>query len=184
MGYTELLAQLETLGAVACGCGPKHPVSPQPSLQEEIDQFFSKYPQLRHDQSYREFLETYAGTVVERPDETLSIHIYGFTEDITMYLSTPDESVLEEDATFFRFADITLNLEQKRGLDIGIGFAFDISGTRRAGVYRSTYFPDKDFQASYYPPGVAFLTSKNNWYCDSFIEWLERVTRFKGVLLT
>ena len=48
---------------------------------------------MRRDQGYVEFLETYAAMVIERPDDTLSIHVFGFARDITMYLPEPDESV-------------------------------------------------------------------------------------------
>jgi hypothetical protein len=183
MELADLIAQLAALGPTQTGFGPKHPTAPQPQLQREIDAFFEQYPLLRRDQSYIDFLETYAAANVERPDESLSIYIYGFDSEMTtLYLPQPVESVIEQDGTF-RFAEIALHLEPKRGNHIGIGFTYDLTGTRPAGVYRFTRFPEAEFDPSYFPQGVKFQSSENSWYCGTFKEWLELVIQHTGVLL-
>ncbi len=162
----QLIRGLVTLGEPLIDFGPKHYAAPNPSLQPEIDAFFEMYPALGRDAGYVEFLEVYSAAVVEKY-ESLIVEIYGFSHEIATHVAHPDESLIE-DGDFFRFAEILLLGKDDRGIGIGLGFSFDLTGRRPSGVYRSI---DQDGKQT-----------PHEWYCSTFLEWLEQVVQKKGDL--
>ncbi len=54
--------------------------------------------------------------------------------------------------------------------NIGLGFGFDATGSRRRGVYRSARLGDQELRPC-------------SWYCEVFSEWLERIIQCRGQLL-
>jgi hypothetical protein len=166
----EVMKHFITLGNVTVGMGPKHPSRVAREMQEEIDQFFARYPALHRDQSYVDFLEYYSAAFVGWPHRTLMISIYGFSEDVTIPIAQPDEPLVDEDG-FHRFAEIIVKTGEGRSDFVGMEFAFDATGERKSAVYHRTA-----------PMGVDSRTLPYEWYCDTFLEWLIQVVEKQGRL--
>jgi hypothetical protein len=156
------------IGYATVGRGPKHPEFPQTELQEEIDVFLSQYSFLQKDRGYVDFLECYAGAMIDSPEEKLVINIFGFLEDISLHL-LEDESSIIDDQGFYAFCSSVVRVEEGEHPyyvgSVGLGYTFDATGTRRWGVYRS------------------IEGEPCEWYCNSFLDWLEKLIARKGKLL-
>jgi hypothetical protein len=170
MNLHEVMGRFVRLGNVTVGMGPKHPSGVATEVQEEIDTFLAKYPALRRDQSYVDFLEYYSAAAVDWPNEKLIIEIYGFSDEISLLIAHPDEPLLDEDG-FYKFAEIMIKTGRKIVDSFGMEYAFDTTGERRAGVYHRVA-----------PPRVYTETLPYEWYCSTFLEWLEHVVEKQGRL--
>ncbi|GET39124.1 hypothetical protein [Microseira wollei] len=163
----QAIDRIHELGNVETGRGPKHPTSPNPQLASEIADFIDKYSFLKKDQSYVEFLECYAGLLLYRDNDFMSLGIYGFDDDVSLHLVKGEGELIDE-AGMLTFADLTLPLQEgdKRADNlIGTGFAFDATQQRPWGVYR------------------CINNQPYHWYCGTFLEWLEKLANQKGRLL-
>jgi hypothetical protein len=151
-------------GAVV-GQGPKHPDSPRPELQSEIDQFLNEYPFLREDAGYVAFLETYAGATVDSPEGVIVV-IFGFLLDVGLHI-TEDEGPLIDDEGFLTFATVQVRTaEGKEGFHeyTDMAFGFDATGERPPGIYRKIDF------------------NPTAWYCQDFLTWLRLLVENRGRL--
>lgn len=167
MNIHSLMTRFTELGFASVGRGPKHPQSPRPELHEEIDNFLSQHPYLRKDNGYIDFLECYAGAMVDWPNGELVIDIFGFSEDVSLHL-TQDEGSVIDDEGFYAFCSSVVRVDKDQESKheyLGLGYAFDSTGTRKWGVYRC--IEDEPCQ----------------WYCASFREWLKELIDKKGRLM-
>jgi hypothetical protein len=158
-----LIEKLQNLEGTIVGEGPKHPISPHPEIQGEIDNFISEYKFLLQDKGYVDFLECYSGMLIDSSDGKIFIDVFGFLEDISLHLTRGEGSVVDDDYLGFCSAVVRIgstgNLNKD---DVGLGFAFDATGEKPWGVYCS------------------INAAKYEWYCSSFREWLEKLVRTKG----
>ena len=167
MDIHSLMQNFTELGYVTVGRGPKHPESPSLELQKEIDSFLEQYSFLRKDRGYIDFLEYYSGAMVDWPQGELVIAIFGFLEEISFHLIKDGGEVIDDDG-FYAFCTSVVRVGEGQDIEnesIGLGYTFDATGTRRWGVYRS------------------IGGGECEWYCDSFLEWLEKLIDKKGLLL-
>jgi hypothetical protein len=167
MDIHSLMQNFTELGYAAVGRGPKHPESPNLELQKEIDSFLEEYSFLRKDPGYIDFLEYYSGAMVDSPKEELVIEIFGFLEEISFHLIKDGGEVIDDDG-FYVFCISVVRVGEGQDMEnesIGLAYRFDATGTQRWGVYRS------------------LEGGECEWYCDSFLEWLEKLIDKKGLLL-
>jgi len=160
----ELIRELSSLGAVVTGHGPKHPEAPSDDLGAEIAAFLDEHGFLRRDEEYVDFLESYAGLLLTREHDFLSLSVYGFDPEIGLHLTEGEGDLLTEDG-FLTFADATVS--EQEGVfgpndPLGVAFGFDATGERRPGVYRN--LSGRPYE----------------WYCEGFTEWLETLVRLRG----
>ncbi len=159
-----LMRQFETLGYATVGSGPDHQHNPQPEKKKEIEQFIEQHDFLRQAPDYVTFLFCYAAAAVYWPGGELTIEIYGFDENITAHLVL-DQGFLGpiiDTEGFFLFCGSRI---WPVGEDpIYIDYAFDATGQRRWGVYRK-------------------ITGQYEWYCETFLDWLQVLIEKKGRLL-
>lgn len=163
----QLIDRLDELGNVETGRGPKHATSPNDELTQEIADFLDTYSFLSKDQSYVDFLESYAGLLLFRDDDFFSLGIFGFDEDVSLHLVEGEGELIDKEG-ILAFANLTLPLQEAdQSADNlrGIAFGFDSTQQKTWGVYRSI-----DEQPYH-------------WYCGSFLEWLEKLYNQKGRLL-
>jgi hypothetical protein len=107
----------------------------------------------------------YSSAYVEWPSKDFFALIYGFNPGANIYIPRPDESLIEGHG-FFRFAELGLGPVEEDD-SVGIDFAWDITGERRDGVYRQiTTMADYDGDWR----NIPYI-----WYCETFIEWFERL---------
>ena len=162
MDIDTLIQQLSSLGEAFVGKGPKHPTSPRPEIQPEISSLLTQYPFLEKDQGYVDYLEHYAGAVVDRPSGDLFISIFGLDEDVSLHLTRGEGPIVDNEG-FFTFCDSVVRDQEQN--DIGLGYVFDATGERRKGVYIVT----ED-------------SSEPHWYCESFLQWLADIIQKEGKL--
>ncbi len=158
---------MSKLGYAAVGRCPKHPESPSPELQTEIDSFLEQYSFLLKYPGYIDFLEYYSGAMVDWPKGELVIAIFGFLEEISFHLIKDGGEVIDDDG-FYALCTSVVRVGEGQDMEnesIGLGYRFDATGARRWGVYRS------------------IEGGECEWYCDSFLEWLEKLIDKKGLLL-
>lgn len=161
----ELLARLGRVGELALGCGPEHPSAPEPALATDVAKLLAQYPFLRRDPGYVAFLERYAGAVLWRDQDLLSLGLFGFHPELSTHLVTGPGEIIEHG--FFTFCDMVVPRDPDApfGDSIGLGFGFDATQERRWGVYR------------------LWGGGKADWYCDTFLEWLEQFIAKGGRLI-
>lgn len=176
----ENISQIED-AEVSIGYGPKHPVHPQSDLTTIVTELFSRYPFLKKDQGYVEFMETFSGMYIYRPKVDISLHIFGFT-NVSLQIHKVDENFLLQgekpiiEKGFLGFCDADLFKEdppvggiKTLANTIGTGFAFDATGQRKWGIYRAKNI-------------LEFEAIEMYWYCNTFLEWLDCLLRDKGNL--
>lgn len=204
MNIQRLMQNFGKLNQAAIGQGAKHPTSPDPAKVGLVSEFLDKYPFLRRDQGYVDFLERYAGASVDYSDGSLIIHIFGFIEEVSLHLvnDEPFTGPLIKDG-FFMFCSTVAKsptakntppargaLWPKRGVqaetprmfgingvspafaiddEIGLDYAFDATGRRLRGVYQLISHSQRESETY-------------EWYCGSFLEWLEELIDKKGQL--
>lgn len=192
MDIHQIIRQIGTIddAEVFIGYGPKHPSTPDPTLEGIIQEYLGMYPFLRRDQGYIDFLETYAGLNIYREAVNVAVDIFGFCYGISSLIEKTDqgflwqgESSLVEDG-FLIVSDAKLVFEEKREHHVsteptnnmvGVGFGFDTLGSRPWGVYRKSTVEPSRFR-TYYPP----IRDTWYWYCSSFTEWLQILLDTKG----
>jgi hypothetical protein len=168
-----LMNKLADLGHATIGQGWRHPASRNTGIQDEIDRFLQRHPYLRQDQGYIDFLEMYAGAMVDYPDGSLTISIFGFLDNLSLHLTKDEEfsgPAIDENG-FFMFCSSVVAGKTSLGKheSIGLDYAFDATGTRPWGVYRSMTTSDQ--------PTIAY-----EWYAASFLDWLAELVDKKGEL--
>ena len=175
MSIHTLIQEFLKLKGAEVGYGPDHPTSPNGALKDTVDAYFNRFPFLKQDQGYVDFMRFYAGAWVDwQPYPELNdlvIDIFGFTavsrniseEDRLTY--TSDESILEESG-FIAFSEVFFGINEDS--IPAQSFFFDITGDRDQGVYREVW-----------QNGVK---SEITWYCESFLQWFEAIIRTQGKL--
>lgn len=163
----ELITDLNSLGSVETGFGPRHPASPSLEHVNEIATFIGKFPFVAQDPAYIEFLETYCGLLLHRESDFLTLAIYGFDPAVSLHLLDGEGDIVTEDG-FLTFADIAVPL--KEGVyhpdDPQVaGFAFDATGERPWGVYRCR--EDNCF----------------TYHTEDFAAWLRNLVSLRGAWL-
>ncbi len=167
MHLHDLVRQLGELGVVETGHGPRHPVHPSDVHAAEIAAFLDRYPLVRRDPGYVDFLEAYAGLLLWREQDFLSLSIYGFDPDVSLHLTEGEGDTVTEDR-FLTFADAAVPAELgtfSPGDPQGAAFGFDASGERPWGVYRC--LGDTPYEL----------------FCPDFITWLSTLVEQRGAWL-
>lgn len=167
MNIHELMQKFAELDYTTVGRGPKHPSFPRLELQAEVESFLAQYEFLQQDKGYVDFLECYAGGMIDYPNGEVFVDIFGFLDEVSFHL-TKDEGSIIEDNGYYGFCTSVIRIGQSAipaESDVGIGYAFDATGNRRWGIYR-------------------FIEGgEGEWYCESFLKWLEQIITKKGNLL-
>lgn len=130
-----------------------------------VEGFLDSYPTLRSDDGYVEFLETFAGALIDHEGSGTVVNILGF-DDLSMSLVDVDGPVVEDG--FLVFA-LCVYHELADGL-LGTheyDFAFEVSGARKSGVYRCFSTAD-----------VVDLPLE--WYAPDFTTWLAELVEKGG----
>ena len=165
----DLVGRLSLLPRAAIGHGFRHPTSPDSTRKRDYQATLTQYPFLERDPGYLAFLSRYSGAAVySYPDEDISIHLFGFIDDVFHLLHGPGETVDQDGFMAFGYTELTLSNSDQDV--VTLGFSFDATGSRRWGIYRSVRQPGGDTQGP-------------DWYCLSFIEWLRLAIAAKGRLL-
>jgi hypothetical protein len=167
MEIDELMTRFGRLPRARVGRGPLHPTAPDPSIAPRIDEFFRTYPMAARDSGYVEFQERYAGASIEDPDEDQIDDIFGFT-DASTDLIDMDGPIVDEDG-FLVFAQCIFHVVSDGKLvDMyEYDFAFDTTGDRDKGVYRS--------YATLRTHGRPF-----DWHTEDFLTWLDELVASGG----
>jgi hypothetical protein len=166
-----LMRSFLDLGYAEIGNGPKHPAAPNPDLAAPVQAFLARFPILRRDQGYVDFLEYYAGASILWPHNDLVVDIFGFTE-VSSHLLETDGPIVDEHG-YFWFCSEVIRLHpgfETRTTTAGLQFAFDTTQQRRWGIYRGIDNEDSS-------------RTEFAWYCESFLEWLNLLIENKGRLL-
>lgn len=159
MVLQELMQQFSTIEGAFIGQGSYHSSYPNQALLGEIDDFLQRFPFLRDDQGYIDFLSLYAGAGISQ-EPTLMVDICGFTTE-GIHIVKDDGEPLDKQG-FFTFCLTYLDNERE------IDFSFDATGHRERGVYRA--IADSRGTGDY------------AWFCPSFLIWLERLIQHQGRL--
>lgn len=192
MDIHQIIRQIATINdaEVFIGRGPRHPSTPDPTLEGIIQEYLEVYPFLRQDHGYIDFVESYAGLYVYREAVDVVVGIFGFCYGISSLIEKTDQGFLWQGESsvvvdgFLVLSDVSLVLEEKRGYQtstelvnnvVGAGFGFDTLGSRPWGVYRKNDV-DPSISRTYYPP----IRDTWYWYCSSFTEWLQILLDTKG----
>lgn len=159
MNINEVVSRLERIPGALAGRGPRHPESPDLSIEDQLVQFLDTYPILRRDAGYVEFLEKYAGAMIKNPDETQIVDVLGFS-DVSTGMLEMDGPVVDEHG-FLLFAQCIFHIiVEGRLVDMyEYDFAFDTSEEGRPAVYRCS--------ATLRSQGEPYV-----WYADGFCSWL------------
>ena len=152
MDVHSLITKFAKLGHVTIGSGPKNPDFTNAELQKEIDDFLLKYPFLRKDKDYIDFLEYYSGAMLDWPNGTL-VNIFGFLEDVSLHFTQDVGSIVCEEG-YLPFCELIIVTQQK---EFAKGYSFDATGTKHWGVYQFTE------EEGY------------TWYCENFLECLNSI---------
>ena len=182
MNIHELISAISQIGETQVGRGPKHPMHPNAELAEIVEAYFQRYPFLKQDQGYVDFMESYAGLFVYRPEYGLAIDVFGFAEvssDLVLFgddfFFQGENDILEDG--FLAFCDATFMPEGVAPADISIfdllggGFAFKIDGKGVLGIYLAIVSPGTGSDAVEY-----------EYYCSAFLKWLEILLESQGWL--
>lgn len=168
MNIHSLMNQFAKFDFALVGKGPKNPECSVPDLQKEIENFLSQYSFLQKDQDYVDFLKYYAGAMLDLPDGSLIVDIFGFNENISMHL-TRDESPVIDRHGYYTFCNSIVEKESNKSITdnfLSMGYSFDATDTKKWGVYRIVG------------------NGEHEWYCSDFISWLEILVESRGYLPT
>ncbi len=169
MDIAQLMKRFEALGGTEIGQGPKHSEQPNLIIAPDVRAFLDAYPILKRDPGYVDFLEVYAGASLTWSNDALAIDIFGFTS-VSSHLVLADGPLVDGHG-FLKFCDSIVRVQaSSTGLKdvLGQGFAFDVTGERKWGIYRSI---TNDQGES--PP---------IWYCSNFLTWLQMMIETRGKL--
>ncbi len=159
-----LLVRMQGLGHLKLGHGPKHPEAPEPRLTGDIAAFLERYPFVCRDEGYVQFLSEYAGGVFWRDQDALSLGLFGFYPDLSIHLTKGPGETIEHG--YLTFCDLVIppRSEPFAPDARGLGFGFDATGTRRAGVHR------------------LWGEGRADYFCETFLEWLRLFIEHEGRL--
>jgi hypothetical protein len=154
----DLILQFSRLPHAVVGHGPRHPVSPDPSIEQDVSRFLEEHPSLRRDAGYVEFLEKYSGAAFDYPDQTVAVEIIGFSSE-SMNVYELDSPVVQDGLMVFALC--AYHSFRDGGIDTyEHDFAIAADDRRKPGIYRyygSTRHPE---------PSVS-------WHAEDFVTWLE-----------
>lgn len=167
----DLMGRFQELGVLEdIARGPKHPESPRPALAPQIAAWLEQHPCLRRDPGYVDYLEQYSGAWIDTNIPAIQVDIFGFDDGGTStHLVHGDGDAIDREG-MMPFAAVNFqvgpDLAPADGSTPGseprsMVFGFDTTGTRPWGVYRH----DAAWE----------------WYCDTFLEWLERLVERGGL---
>ena len=115
--------------------------------------FLAAHPQMAADAGYRRCLQRLGGITVSRPAAWFGLNVYGFDPDEWPYLPRKDQEMADRPG-FDTFAHIHYKLAPELPGPAPQLFAFSRSAP---GIFR------------------AVGDGPDEWFCDSFLAWLERV---------
>ncbi|MCB9458497.1 MAG: hypothetical protein H6670_02525 [Anaerolineaceae bacterium] len=138
-------------------------------LKNALAHLWTRYPSLKADESFVEFLETYGEALVIPPPISASGTINSLWS-YTSYLLYEEEDAVYHG--FIIFCDVTVG--DSDGPDEKITYAFKLSDM--PSVYRHQ---NDENTMDLYVSGAALPFER---YCGTFIEWLERLVQAKGKL--
>ncbi len=166
-----LMKRFADLGNGEIGRGPRHPIAPNAALAPLVEAFLKDYPELRQDKGYVDFLEKYGGASILWPHGDLLVDIFGFSGTSTNLLEFYGQIVDKQGYLWFCSEVIRVRPGYDTRLTTrGLQFAFDHTHQRRWGIYRGIDNEDS--------------TQRNfEWYCDTFLDWLNLLIEYKGNLL-
>lgn len=156
------MAQFAQFKGAQVGYGPCHPTHPNLSIAGDIASFVEHYSFLQHDTDYISFLEIFAGARILSPQSSWMVDILGFA-DVCALMTAPEGEIVDEEGVLL-FSYIVL--EERPAGSQQISFGFDATQQRRPGVYRT----------------MAEYAYQWQWYCPSFLIWLERLIQYQGRL--
>lgn len=170
MSLGELMERFASLPGASVGHGPEHPIAPNRALGAEVSAFLVAHPLLLQDQGYVDFLQQYAGASIER-HEDVGVFILGFDTASAVHLVAEDGAPADANG-FLTFCMAVANVPTTGTW--GHSFAFDITGARRCGIYRSIPDSYRRFQAH----GHQLLYQ---WDSEDFLQWLSSLIDHDGV---
>ncbi|GEM_PF-5542114 len=170
MEVTEMISRLSKLEYSLVHGGHRHSEFPNQDVIDEIKQVFETYPKLTKDSGFVDFLEMCSGAIIIYPDDSIDVSIYGVW-DYSGDILSDTERIGER---FLPFAGIMFHPPIKESDLKSLSFAFDISSDD-LGVYRRANYADELIERS--------QLSNYTRYCDTFLDWLERLINTKGRLI-
>lgn len=164
-----LMDRFAQIRGARVGHGPDHPQLPDRSMEPRVDGFLQSYPMLRRDHDYVEFLEKYAGALIDNPDEGQLVDVFGFDQVSTDMLDMEGPVVDENGFLVFAQCIYHVVIDGKLEDMYEYDFAFDVSGERRFGVYcaKSTLRTGNRAFTLYFEGFAAWLrdvVEKKGWY--------------------
>src|SRR5262245_54689882 len=108
-----LIQELAELGHIEAGHGPKHLISPNVAIADEIKSFLTDYSFLKQDHDYVDFLEYYAGLGLGKPEDDLLVDIYGFT-NVSSHMIELEGAIVDESG-FLTFCSGTIVIRKNIG---------------------------------------------------------------------
>jgi hypothetical protein len=165
MNIDQLIDTFARMKGAEVGRGPQHPVLPDTTISTKLSEFIERYPFILQDNEYIEFLTKYSGAFCVNNQDGLTIDIWGLADGFSNLLDE-DGPVIDEDG-YCLFAYILFNNQST--IDTEVDFKFDATGKRKWGIYRSV--DDENGK------------SIADWYCESFLDWLEQLILKNGKLL-
>ena len=127
-----------------------------------MELLFAKYPRLLDDESYRDFLKTYAGASVTVNDKEESDGWFAFLIGLDDFggkvVPFTEEGYNVDDDGFLCIAQLYHQLTQ-----VELNFGYYVSGAKRPGLHRILYIHGHE--------------ELRGWYCETFVEWLEKFVR-------
>jgi hypothetical protein len=131
--------------------------------------FDEQYPGLTADPGYVAFLWTYAGLLRLDAGHHHLFYLFGFGPATADNLHDLHEDLADEDR-MFTFAECTVDGDlPERPLDAdSVDFGFDLTGSRRPGVYR--------YESTTHGPRAAWV-----WHTDDFASFLAEAVATGGV---
>lgn len=180
----NLMDRLTRFRKAEIGHGPQHPTQPNGQVNSSIEEFLNQYSILKDTYpDYIEFLYAYSGAFIEyecafENEEFLGLDLFGLDTSVSgTYLD--DESDLEDDG-FLIFASTNYRYRKwkpESGLPFdGIRSAYfllNLSSDRKNAIYIFIW-PEP------FDPYVKEDLSQSVFYCDTFLEWLERYVSTGG----
>ena len=166
-----LVQRFSELDRARVGRGPRHLTQGNRSLEGALESFLKRYPFLKKDTGYVQFLECYAGAYLVWPEDELVIDIYGFSGVSTLIVGE-DGPIIDEDG-YLTFSSVLFRIREGPGLENiqTLGFAFDATQQRKPGIYRQVVGREE---------GSPIVT---DWYGETFLEWFKDVMDKKGRLI-
>lgn len=153
-----LLAQLSD-GADALDPARKEGARAAEKFERELGRLLAEYPWLERHADWVDFLRTHGGYSIIPGALTTNLDLFGLSHQYSFHLlDDPGDVVGEEDGCLC-FGTVTWIVPS--GGEVTVAFGFEATGRRPWGIYRMG-------------PG------EPTWFCETFLEWLERVASSRG----